>query len=271
MGHSVAVMVDSTSRWAEALREISSRLEEMPGEEGYPTYLASRLASFYERAGRVECLGTKERTGSLTVVGAVSPPGGDFSEPVTQSTIRVTGALWALDATLARRRHYPAINWHRSYTLYFEMLRDWFSKNVDQAWHKLRNMLLEILQKDAELQEMVQLVGPDALPPRDRLILDTSRMLRDCFLQQNALMEYDASCSVQKQFQILNMLLTFHSKCEDAVSKGCELDDILALPVREEVSRLREVSEDQCTAECEALSEKLTVSFESLSMSENAS
>jgi V/A-type H+-transporting ATPase subunit A len=271
MGHSVAVMVDSTSRWAEALREISSRLEEMPGEEGYPTYLASRLASFYERAGRVECLGKNDRTGSLTIVGAVSPPGGDFSEPVTQSTIRVTGALWALDASLARRRHYPAINWHRSYTLYVETLRDWFSKNVDQAWSDLRETLLEVLQKDAELQEMVQLVGPDALPPQDRLVLETSRMLRDCYLQQNAMSEYDASCSVHKQYKILQMLLAFYSKCTEALSKGCDLDEMLALPVREDVSRLREVAEDKCDQECEVLEKKLVDSFGSLSLSENKS
>jgi V/A-type H+-transporting ATPase subunit A len=271
MGHSVAVMVDSTSRWAEALREISSRLEEMPGEEGYPTYLASRLASFYERAGRIECLGKDERTGSLTIVGAVSPPGGDFSEPVTQSTIRVTGALWALDASLARRRHYPAINWHRSYTLYVETLRDWFSKNVNQAWSGLRETLLEVLQKDAELQEMVQLVGPDALPPQDRLVLETSRMLRDCFLQQNAMSEYDASCSVHKQHKMLEMLLAFYSKCIEILSKGCELDEMLALPVREDISRLREVAEDQCDQECEALEERLNASFGSLALSESKS
>ena len=271
MGHSVAVMVDSTSRWAEALREISSRLEEMPGEEGYPTYLASRLASFYERAGKVECLGKDERTGSLTIVGAVSPPGGDFSEPVTQSTIRVTGALWALDASLARKRHYPAINWHRSYTLYVETLRDWFSKNVDKTWSGLRETLLEILQKDAELQEMVQLVGPDALPPQDRLILETSRTLRDCFLQQNAMSEYDASCSVHKQHKMLELLLTFYSKCTDALSKGGDLDEILALPVREDISRLREVAEDQIDQQCETLEKQLTDSIGSLSLSESKS
>lgn len=271
MGCSVAVMVDSTSRWAEALREISSRLEEMPGEEGYPTYLASRLASFYERAGRIECLGQNNRTGSLTIVGAVSPPGGDFSEPVTQSTIRVTGSLWALDATLARRRHYPAINWHRSYSLYVETLRTWFSNNIDQAWSGLREKLLEILQKDAELQEMVQLVGPDALPPQDRLVLETSRMLRDCFLQQNAMSENDASCSVHKQYKMLEMLLAFHSKCTDALSKGCDLEEMLALPVREEVSRLREVVEDSCNERCEVLKEELAASFESLPLSEKKS
>ena len=271
MGHSVAVMVDSTSRWAEALREISSRLEEMPGEEGYPTYLASRLASFYERAGRVECLGKNERTGSLTIVGAVSPPGGDFSEPVTQSTIRVTGALWALEASLARRRHYPAVNWHRSYTLYIETLRDWFSKNVNQTWSRLRETLLEVLQKDAELQEMVQLVGPDALPPQDRLVLETSRMIRDCFLQQNAMSEYDASCSVHKQHKMLEMLLAFYSKCIEALSKGCNLDEILALPIREDVSHLREVGEGQCDQQCAALKERLNASFGSLSMSESKS
>jgi len=271
MGHSVAVMVDSISWWAEALREISSRLEEMPGEEGYPTYLASRLASFYERAGRIECLGKDDRTGSLTIVAAVSPPGGDFSEPVTQSTIRVTGALWALDASLARRKHYPAVNWHRSYTLYVETLRSWFSKNVSQAWSGFREELLEILQKDAGPQEMVQLVGPDALPPQDRLVLETSRMLRDCFLQQNAMSEYDSSCSLHKQYRMLEMLLAFNSKCTDALSKGCDLDEMLALPVREDVSRLREVPEDQCDEQCEALKEKLAASFDGLSVSETIS
>jgi V/A-type H+-transporting ATPase subunit A len=193
MGCTVAVMVDSSSRWAEALREISSRLEEMPGEEGYPTYLPSRLASFYERAGAAECLGSDGRKGSVTIVGAVSPPGGDFSEPVTQSTMRVAGALWALDYPLAHSRHYPAINWNRSYSLFVERLAPWFAEHIGESWPTLRERLMHILEKEAELQEVVQLVGPDSLQESDRLILEVSRMLRDGFLQQNATSESDAS------------------------------------------------------------------------------
>ena len=242
MGYSVAVMVDSTSRWAEALREISSRLEEMPGEEGYPTYLASRLASFYERAGTAQCLGP-DRTGSVTIVGAVSPPGGDFSEPVTQSTMRVTGALWALDSPLAHRRHYPAINWHHSYTLYFDRLSQWYRQNVDPAWADNRGRLMEMLQKEAELQEVVQLVGPDALQENDRLLLDVSRMLREGFLQQNAVSETDATCSLAKQHGMLTLLLAFYAMAKEALGKHVPLSSVLALPEREELARLREARE----------------------------
>ncbi|HVP18070.1 MAG TPA: V-type ATP synthase subunit A [Spirochaetia bacterium] len=242
MGYAVAVMVDSTSRWAEALREISSRLEEMPGEEGYPTYLASRLASFYERAGAARCLG-QDRTGFVTVVGAVSPPGGDFSEPVTQSTMRVTGALWALDSPLAHRRHYPAINWHRSYTLYFERLSQWYGRNVSREWPDNRARLMEILQKEAELQEVVQLVGPDALQENDRLLLETSRMLREGFLQQNAVSPTDATCSLAKQHGMLSLLLVFHDVAHDALAQHVPLARILALAEREELARLRDVAE----------------------------
>jgi len=242
MGYAVAVMVDSSSRWAEALREISSRLEEMPGEEGYPTYLASRLASFYERAGTAQCLGP-DLSGSVTIVGAVSPPGGDFSEPVTQSTMRVTGALWALDSPLAHRRHYPAINWNRSYTLYFERLSDWYRQHVGPAWPDNRARLMETLQKEAELQEVVQLVGPDALQESDRLLLEVSRMLREGFLQQNAVSETDATCSLEKQHGMLTLLLDFLDMAKEAVAKHVPLPSILALPEREELARLREASE----------------------------
>ena len=242
MGHAVAVMVDSSSRWAEALREISSRLEEMPGEEGYPTYLASRLASFYERAGTAHCLGAN-LVGSVTIVGAVSPPGGDFSEPVTQSTMRVTGALWALDSPLAHRRHYPAINWHRSYTLYFERLSPWYRKNVGASWPENRARLMEILQKEAELQEVVQLVGPDALQENDRLLLEVARMLREGFLQQSAVSEADATCSLEKQHGMLFLLLDFYDQAREAVERHVALPSILALPQREELARLREAGE----------------------------
>ncbi len=243
MGYAVAVMVDSSSRWAEALREISSRLEEMPGEEGYPTYLASRLASFYERAGTAECLGPG-LSGSVTIVGAVSPPGGDFSEPVTQSTMRVTGALWALDSTLAHRRHYPAINWHRSYSLYFERLSAWYRRNVGSPWPDNRARLMEILQKEAELQEVVQLVGPDALQENDRLLLEVARMLREGFLQQNAMSETDATCSLEKQHGMLALLLDFLDMAREAVGQHVPLSGILALPEREELARLREAPEE---------------------------
>ncbi len=264
MGYSVAVMVDSTSRWAEALREISSRLEEMPGEEGYPTYLASRLASFYERAGAATCLGRDERTGYVTIVGAVSPPGGDFSEPVTQSTLRVTGALWALDSSLAHRRHYPAINWHRSYTLYFERLSEQLTADVGPDWTDLRNRLVELLEKDAELQEVVQLVGPDALQSGDRLILEISRMLRDGFLQQNAMSDVDATCSLAKQRGMLQLLLTFYEKSSEALGQKVTLDGIMDLEIREDLSRLRDVPEEEFKATQADLMRQMDESFTEL-------
>jgi len=241
MGYSVALMADSTSRWAEALREISSRLEEMPGEEGYPTYLSTRLASFYERSGRVVCLGTDKRIGAVTVVGAVSPPGGDFSEPVTQSSMRVTGALWALDSTLAHRRHFPSVNWNKSYSLYSEHLEEWFAQNVAEDWNELRGKIMALLQKDAELQEVVQLVGPDALQDTERLILEVSKMIREDFLQQNAFSEVDAYCPLQKQHGMMTGLLTFYEKSNEALGRGISIEEILNLPIREELSRLKEV------------------------------
>ncbi len=243
MGYAVAMMVDSTSRWAEALREISSRLEEMPGEEGYPTYLASRLASFYERAGAATCLGSETRQGSITVVGAVSPPGGDYSEPVTQSTMRFTGALWALDTALAHRRHYPAINWHRSYSLYEETLRSWYAEHVGSRWPELRDTMAQVLQRDAELQEVVQLVGPDALQEGDRLVLEVSRMFRDGYLQQNAMSETDAHCPLSKQHGMLAALAEFYRGALAALARDVALKEILALEEREELVRLGGVSE----------------------------
>ena len=263
MGYAVAVMVDSSSRWAEALREISSRLEEMPGEEGYPTYLASRLASFYERAGTAQCLG-HELTGSVTIVGAVSPPGGDFSEPVTQSTMRVTGALWALDSPLAHRRHFPAISWHRSYTLYFDRLSQWYRQHVGPAWPDNRARLMEILQKETELQEVVQLVGPDALQENDRLLLEVSRMLREGFLQQNAVSETDATCSLAKQNGMLTLLVAFYDMARDALGRHVALSAILALSEREEVARLREASEADFPRVSKDVGDRLRRAIESL-------
>jgi V/A-type H+-transporting ATPase subunit A len=264
MGYSVALMADSTSRWAEALREISSRLEEMPGEEGYPTYLGTRLANFYERSGRVECISSDTRTGSVTVVGAVSPPGGDFSEPVTQCSQRVAGALWALDASLAYRRHYPAINWGKSYTLYYEQLKSWFSKHVTDDWDNVREEMLHLQQKDAELQEVVQLVGPDALQDAERLILECARMIREGFLQQNAFSPIDASCSLEKQYGMLKAFLAFYTKCKEKIDKGVQIDTLLELPVREDVSRLKEVSEDDFSSHIADLNKTLEDVFANL-------
>jgi V/A-type H+/Na+-transporting ATPase subunit A len=264
MGCAVAVMVDSSSRWAEALREISSRLEEMPGEEGYPTYLPSRLASFYERAGAAECLGGDNRRGSVTIVGAVSPPGGDFSEPVTQSTMRVAGALWALDYPLAHSRHYPAINWNRSYSLFVERLAPWFAAHVGEGWPAQRTRLMEILEKEAELQEVVQLVGPDSLQESDRLILEESRMLRDGFLQQNATSETDASCGLEKQHGMLTLFISFYELAAAALQAKVPLDRILSLPEREELARLREISAADFPARGADIGERMRASFSAL-------
>ena len=246
-GYSVAMMADSTSRWAEALREISSRLEEMPGEEGYPTYLSARAAEFYERTGRVICVGTKvegqdARTGSLTLVGAVSPPGGDFSEPVTQNSMRVSGGFWALDAKLAYSRHYPSVNWNLSYSLYFKELEPWFRQNAPAGWGERRQQAVDLLQRDTELQEIVQLVGPDALQDQERLILEFSRMLKESFLQQNAYSDDDAYSSLEKTGHLLDGLLSFYETCHDALGKGVLLNTLLSHPSREKVARLRELN-----------------------------
>jgi len=231
------------------LREIASRLEEMPGEEGYPTYLAARIAAFYERSGCVECLGgagdgSDRRRGSLTIVGAVSPPGGDYSEPVTQTSLRVAGALWALDATLAYRRHYPAVNWNRSYTLYLKELQAWFSEHAPSGWMSLYQQLVSLLQRDAELQEVVQLVGPDALQDAERLVLECARLVREVFLQQNAFSEVDASCSLAKSAGLLEALLGFYESCNTAIAQGVSLADVSHLSAREDIARLRDIPEE---------------------------
>jgi V/A-type H+-transporting ATPase subunit A len=246
MGFSVAMMADSTSRWAEALREISSRLEEMPGEEGYPTYLSSKLAAFYERAGRTVCLGSDGRIGSVTIVGAVSPPGGDFSEPVTQSTLRIVGTFWALDASLAQRRHFPAINWNRSYSLYAEMLTGWLKENVVGDYDLVRKRAMELLQKEAELQEVVQLVGPDALQDNERMIIEVGKMLREDFLQQHAFSEVDGHCSLDKGYWMLKGILALYDECQKAISQGrMHINDILNLPQLEQCARFKEVPQKE--------------------------
>lgn len=243
MGYDVALMADSTSRWAEAMREISGRLEEMPGEEGYPAYLASRLAQFYERSGRVSILGKDTTNASVTVVGAVSPPGGDLSEPVTQNTLRISKVFWALDASLADRRHFPSINWLQSYSLYLDSVQDWWSENTEKDWRELRDNSMALLQKEAELQEIVQLVGPDALPDRERIILESTRMIREDFLQQNAYHEVDTYCSPQKQYGMLRTIMNFHEETTSALEKGASIDDLVKLKVKEDIGRMKYIPE----------------------------
>jgi len=245
MGYDVAVMADSTSRWAEALREVSGRLEEMPAEEGYPSYLPTRLAEFYERTGTVKTLGSDERTGSICAIGAVSPPGGDFSEPVTQHTKRFTSVFWALDKELADARHYPAINWIQSYSGYLNYLTEWWTKNVDKEWRDYRDEAMRILQREDELKEIVKLVGPDALPDSQRLILETARILRNAFLQQNALDPVDTYCLPIKQFKILKIIIEFYKLAGRIVNKGAPLFKITQLPVLPEIMRMREISNEK--------------------------
>jgi V/A-type H+/Na+-transporting ATPase subunit A len=241
MGYRVALMADSTSRWAEALREISSRLEEMPGEEGYPTYMATRLANFYERGGRVACLGGPARQGSITVVSAISPPGGDFSEPVTQCSMRVAGTLWALDSDLAHRRHFPAINWKRSYSLYLASLEDYYSRTVAPDWADFRKQMMALLQQEEDLQEIVQLVGVDALQDPQRVTLELGRILREDFLRQHAYSEVDAACPLDKQYWMLRAIFEYHRLCQDLLKKGRAVEEIFNLPVREELERMKEI------------------------------
>jgi V/A-type H+-transporting ATPase subunit A len=241
MGYDVSLMADSTSRLAEAMREISGRLEEMPGEEGYPAYLASRLAEFYERAGRVKLLGSIDKEGSVSVIGAVSPPGGDFSEPVAQNTLRIVKVFWALDADLADRRHFPSINWLKSYSLHLEKISSWWHKEIGKNWLNIRNKAMAILQKESELQEIVKLVGPDALPPRERASLESARMIREDFLQQSAFHEVDTYCPGKKQYEMLRLMLKYSDKILEAASKNVHLDDIIAMKSRESLARMSTV------------------------------
>jgi len=245
MGYDVALMADSTSRWGEALREVSGRLEEMPGEEGYPAYLATRLAAFYERAGRVICLGSKERTGSVTVVGAVSPPGGDFSEPITQNTLRVVGTFWALDTNLAYRRHFPSVNWIKSYSLYLDSIASWYGHQIADDWKELRDKAMYLLQKEVELQEIVQLVGPDALPDSEKAILDVTRMIREDFLQQSAYSDTDSFCPVEKQYLMLKVIMEYNDQVNVAMTRGVSLRQIQALPLRAAIGRMKEAADTE--------------------------
>ena len=248
MGYSVALMADSTSRWAEALREMSGRLEEMPGEEGYPAYLGSRLADFYERSGRTICLSSEDREGALTVVGAVSPPGGDLSEPVSQATLRIVKVFWGLDASLAYKRHFPAINWLLSYSLYLDNVAAYFRDTIGEEWNDMRREAMRLLQEESELEEIVRLVGVDALSARERLILETAKSLREDFLHQNAMHEVDTYSSLQKQFSMLEMILLFHHEATAVIEKGeidLDLEKMFALPVREKIARARYVPEEE--------------------------
>ena len=245
MGYSVAIMADSTSRWAEALREMSGRLEEMPGEEGYPAYLSSRLAEFYERAGLVKVLGGDGAEGSITAIGAVSPPGGDLSEPVVQSTLRIVKVFWGLSASLAYKRHFPAVDWLASYSLYADRLADWYSENVGDEWLSLRSTAMRILQEEASLDEIVRLVGMDALSPDDRLTMETAKSIREDYLHQNAFHEVDTYASLAKQEKMLGAILLFHRLAGDALDKNVDIEDIVDLPVREQIGRAKYIPEDE--------------------------
>ena len=239
MGYDVAVLADSTSRWAEALREMSGRLEEMPGEEGYPAYLASRLAQFYERAGVVECLGADDRQGSVAAIGAVSPPGGDISEPVSQATMRIVKVFWALDSSLAYARHFPAINWLTSYSLYMDTLAPWYTEQFGECYMANRTKSMHILQEESELQEIVRLVGQDALSPADRLTMETAKMIREDFLQQNAFVDEDAYSSYAKQYRLLDIILHYDELCREALSKGADMNALFVISAREKIGRAK--------------------------------
>ena len=265
MGYGVALMADSTSRWAEALREISGRLEEMPGEEGYPAYLGRRLAEFYERGGRSIVVSPEERQGSLSLVGAVSPPGGDFSEPVSQNTLRVTRVFWGLDANLANRRHFPSINWLTSYSLYMDDMADWYKSNVSKDWIELRKEALEILQKESELQEIVQLVGYDALPEPEKGILDTARSIREDYLQQSAFDEVDTYTSIQKQHKMLSTILEFGKKEADVIKKGSTSAKVGALESRGMIPKMKWTKEEELEKLLNDINSKMKQEFDTLS------
>ena len=252
MGYTVALMADSTSRWAEALREMSGRLEEMPGEEGYPAYLGSRLAQFYERAGRVIVNGEGETEGALSVIGAVSPPGGDISEPVSQATLRIVKVFWGLDSSLAYKRHFPAVNWLTSYSLYADSLAGWFNENVRDDWYTLRGRLMGLLQEEAELEEIVRLVGMDALSAPDRLKLEAARSIREDYLHQNAFHETDTYTSLEKQYLMMTAILGFYDKALAALTQGLDIDTIVELPVRERIGRLKYAAESRAAEEFSA-------------------
>lgn len=258
MGYHVAIMADSTSRWAEALREMSGRLEEMPGEEGYPAYLSSRLADYYERAGRVICLGKDGREASITAIGAVSPQGGDISEPVSQATLRIVKVFWGLDAQLAYKRHFPAINWLNSYSLYLDRMGSWYDENVSEKWNELRGEAMKLLNEEASLDEIVRLVGVDALSVADRVKLESARSLREDYLLQNAFHEEDTYTSLNKQYQMLNIIMLNYKLAEEAVSEGAEFSQIMAMPVREKIGRMKYIPENASDKLEEILAEMKT-------------
>lgn len=270
MGYSVALMADSTSRWAEALREMSGRLEEMPGEEGYPAYLGSRLAQFYERAGRVISLGTNGREGALTAIGAVSPPGGDISEPVTQATLRIVKVFWGLDASLAYRRHFPAINWLQSYSLYLDRLDNWINENVARDWNSLRADAMKLLQEEAELDEIVRLVGVDALSPSDRLTLEAAKSIREDYLHQNAFHEVDTYTSLNKQHRMLKLIMGFYYKGQKALEAGASIKELFELPVRERIGRAKYIPEEQVNAVFNEIETQLNEQIDELTSKEVA-
>ena len=265
MGYDVAVIADSTSRWAEALREMSGRLEEMPGEEGYPAYLASRLAQFYERAGSVECIGSDERRGSLTAVGAVSPPGGDLSEPVSQATMRIVKVFWALDSSLAYKRHFPAINWLNSYSLYLDSLKPWFDENLGPEFMRNRTAAMSLLQSEASLNEIVQLVGKDALSPSDQLTLEVARMVREDFLQQNAFMDVDGYSSYDRQEKLLAMILHYEKLCRDAIAKGAPVMALFQIPAREKIGRAKSVEAEEYPRVYQQIEQEMAQEIEAVS------
>ena len=257
MGYSVALMADSTSRWAEALREMSGRLEEMPGEEGYPAYLGSRLAQFYERAGHVVSLGKEGREGALSVIGAVSPPGGDISEPVSQATLRIVKVFWGLDSALAYKRHFPAINWLTSYSLYVDNMANWFNEEVAADWMEDRQKMMTILQEEAELNEIVQMVGMDALSPTDRLKMEAARSIREDFLHQNSFHEIDTYTPLSKQYLMMKLVLAFYEKSVDALNKGADMNALIAMPVREKIGRYKYTTDADIENEYKNVEEEL--------------
>ena len=260
-------MADSTSRWAEALREVSGRLEEMPAEEGFPSYLPSRLAEFYERTGVVETLGSDKRIGSICAIGAVSPPGGDFSEPVTQHTKRFTRVFWALDAELADARHYPAINWMQSYSGYISELAGWWHENINKEWNSYREEAMRILQAEDDLKNIVKLVGPEALPDKQRLILETARIIRIAFLQQNALDPIDTYSSPQKQFKMLKIIVNFHRYADRVVSKGAPIFKVTQLPIMNDIMRMKMTVTNDKVSVLDDLEKKMQQHFEELEAS----
>jgi len=257
MGYDVAVLADSTSRWAEALREMSGRLEEMPGEEGYPAYLASRIAQFYERAGVVECLGSDHRKGSVTAIGAVSPPGGDLSEPVAQATMRIVKVFWSLDSSLAYARHFPAINWLNSYSLYVDTLAPWYNEQFGEKYMENRTQTMRILQIEEELQEIVRLVGVDALSHDERLLLETAKSIREDFLMQNAFMDEDAYSSYAKQFRLLDCILNYDNLGREALEKGADMNKLFKIPVREKLGYAKLADPEKFEEEYDIINEEM--------------